>query len=773
MRPTAPVLSPAPLLAGLALATAVHAAPPDPASIRTDPRLTVTVWAAEPLVVDPVALCFDAQGVAYVAECRDYPYGDPDNPGGGSTVRRLEDSDGDGRPDRVTLFASGLHYATSVTPWRDGILVVAPPEIVWLRDADGDGVADERRVVLTGLRRGVSDSLANGLRYGLDNRIHVANGGSDGRVHRPDQPGDALDLDGDDFAFVPMEGLPARTGQTGGGFGLVADAWGRWFTTYNIDHIQHRFIDRHLARRHPGFPPVSLTGSVSDHGEMARIHPVSTAVTRPNHPEQAGHFSAAGGVGHLGAAGWPGDLAGSVLVGDVVGNLVHSDVITPDGPGFRARRGEGEESREFLAGTDPAFRPVAFEEGPDGALYVLYMHREVIEHPDYIPARVRQGLDLRAGSDRGRIYRVAPRDLAPRERPRLREASDADLVARLGHGDAWWRITAQRLLVERRATGFAPALRQQLRASGNALHRLHALWTLDGLGLLDANDVREALTDPEPRVRENVLILAGPRLAQAPFLLGRVREQTLHADPRVRFQAALALGAVPGTESAGALVNILRIDHPHPWSRRAVLAGIAPGDLRQVFQQVLADRRFLDRATDSRTEVLGELAELAGARAGDRPDDLSWLLGRIDFRFPENVRTTLFTGVARGLERSGARPELSESARRAIERAPIRAGAAEAAAAWDLHRLLGIPESPALRTALATALCHATNRAATVAERTGWIPVLRFGDPSATTPALLALLDGLEPAEVQQAALAVLRARSEPEVGTALVARWH
>jgi hypothetical protein len=169
-------------LGALGLAGVIGAESPSVAPVTRgfdlDPRLASEVWCAEPQVVDPVGLAFAADGVAYVAECRDYPYGAGPSGRPGSTVRRLADTNGDGLPDRSTVFASDLSYATSVLPWRDGVLVLAPPEIVFLQDTDGDGRADRRTVVLRGLGLGVSDSLANSLRYHLDGRVHVANGGN-------------------------------------------------------------------------------------------------------------------------------------------------------------------------------------------------------------------------------------------------------------------------------------------------------------------------------------------------------------------------------------------------------------------------------------------------------------------------------------------------------------------------------------------------------------------------------------------------------------------
>jgi hypothetical protein len=175
--------------------------------------------------------------------------------------------------------------------------VTAPPDVLFLKDTNGDGKADVREVVLTGFRLGVTDSNVNGLRWGLDNRVHGANGGNGGILNSPRRPGRSVDIRNLDFSFDPATGDFTPTYFTGGGFGLVFDDWGRSFTTYNVNHIQQRIIPGRYLNRFPGMPPLEATESISDHGEAGRIYPISTPETRVNHPEQAGHFSAAGGIG--------------------------------------------------------------------------------------------------------------------------------------------------------------------------------------------------------------------------------------------------------------------------------------------------------------------------------------------------------------------------------------------------------------------------------------------------------------------------------------------
>src|SRR5439155_1703165 len=217
----------------------------------------------------------------------------------------------------------------------------------------------------------------------------------------------------------------------------------------------------------------------------------------------SGHFSASGGVGYIPESlrCYPGDLPGSILVCDVAANIVHRDVLSARGPAFVASRAPGEQKSEFFASRDRACRPVGVELGPDGALYLIDMQRDVIEHPDYIPKKLREKLNIRAGDDRGRIYRITPKGGLPARKPHLRQAPASELVNYLSDSNQWWRCTAQRLLVQHGDKTAVPALKK-LAEGKDALGRLHALWTLDGLGALDEALVRRALTDAHPGLRE-------------------------------------------------------------------------------------------------------------------------------------------------------------------------------------------------------------------------------------------------------------------------------
>ena len=559
-----------------------------PAGFELHPAFELELAAAEPVVVDPIDLAFDERGRAFVLELPGYP--DMERP---ARIVALSDRDGDGRWDRRRLFAADLGMADSILPWRQGLLVAAPPDLVYLEDTDGDGRADRRDVLLSGFAEGNPQHNVNALRYGLDNWIHGANGGNGGRPFWPDAPDDAIELGQDDFRVdfrddsrrEPGSRRFERTGRGAGGFGMTFGVWGRSFGTHNLDHLSQLVIPRrYLARLSASRQNGRLRLAAHADGGPAELFPIGERQTRPNHPEQSSRFSAACAVKAYGGGAF--DDAGltdrglAVFVADPSANVVHRAVVDADGAAAEA--GRGRPGVEFLASTDPLFRPVNLRVGPDGALYVLDMHRGVIEHPEWIPDRMETALDLYEGDDRGRIYRVVPADGLPawaadfggfdRSRP-------DDLVEALGHANRWRRLTAQRLLVEEHGVSppatLVAALRERIAEPGNSLGRLHALWTLAGVGALDRESLEALLGDPHPELRRNALLAleesirgAAPA-ADTPGLAGAVMSLIGDRDPGVRLQAILTAGLLLGSDAS-----------PGPEFGRAVASAIVAGVAR-------------------------------------------------------------------------------------------------------------------------------------------------------------------------------------------------
>lgn len=560
-------------------------------AFRLEPGLQIELAAAEPLVVDPVAIAFDERGRMYVAENRGYPTGPRAGAPPIGTIALLEDSDADGRFDKRTTFAGGLTFPNGLMPWKDGVIVTCAPDIIHLRDTNGDGKADVRQVLFTGFDASNTSQLrVSHPTFGLDNWIYVTSGLTGGKITSPDHPDRAPLEVRTDFRFHPLTG-EYEPADGRGQFGMSFDDFGHRFVCYNRVHIQHVVLPSRYLRRNPhlafsdtmqNVPESMAPEPLRGHGTAARIFPISKNVTTAD--SHAGTFTAACGLLIYRGTALPAEYHGNAMACEPTGNLVHRDHLIASGATFIARRAR--DGVEMVASTDNWFRPVNLALGPDGALYICDMYRKTIEHPQYLPEEIRKRTDFSSGNDRGRIYRVRALEpsnpnAAPRQtRSDAANASIDQLCRMLGDPNAFWRETAQRLLVERQDRSAVSRLEQQLknRHSEPAVARLHAFRTLDALGGISDEILELALTDPLPAVREHALQMVEPRLrsgSQAEQWRERVRRLASDADARVRFQCALALGESEVVD-AGALVQIALQGASDRWTRAAVLSSATP-----------------------------------------------------------------------------------------------------------------------------------------------------------------------------------------------------
>ena len=370
------------------------------------PGHVVELVAAEPLVFDPVAICWDDDGRLFVAEMSDYPNGD-----GGGRIVTLTDTDGDGTIDTRTIFAAGLPFPNGLLAWNGGLLVTAAPDILHLVDRDGDGAAESSEVILTGFQAGNQQLRVNGLCAGPDGWVYAANGRSGGSItspKRPDAP--AVSIDRHDLRFRPDTGeVEAVAGFSQ--FGLAFDAQGNRFSNWNTAPIRQVVFPLDVASRHPLSAPPSDMEVLEDPVQQNRLFPISGTPTTFNR-EPTDAFNASCGLSiDRGSRLAP---RGCAYVCEPLLNIVHRRELVPVGVAFEARRPAGEETREFLASRDPWFRPVFTVTGPDGALWICDFYRAWVEHPDFVRAELRDGVDWDEGKDRGRIWRVRPADEAPR-----------------------------------------------------------------------------------------------------------------------------------------------------------------------------------------------------------------------------------------------------------------------------------------------------------------------------------------------------------------------
>ena len=518
----------------------------------------VQLVAAEPLVMDPVAIDWGPDGKLWVVEMADYPLGIDSAGKPGGRVRFLEDSNGDGTYDKSTLFADGLSFPNSVLSWGRGILVAAAPEIVYLEDSSGDGKADVRRVLYSGFLEGNQQLRVNGLRWGLDNWVYCASGSHHagyGKASRivSQRTGKKHHIGSRDFRVRPETGeIDPQSGPSQ--FGRNRDDWGNWFGVQNSHPLWHYVLADQNIRRNPHFAPPDPKQQVVTPANP-RVYPASKLQKRYHSFDQSGRFtSACSPTIYRDNLLFDRGAEQHAFTCEPFHNLVQHNLIKDDGVSFQFRRDPAEQKTDFFASEDRWCRPVMARTGPDGALWIVDMYRYMIEHPQFLPQHGKDELRpwYRTGNDRGRIYRVVRSDRPARKIPRLADLPPEDLVAVLESPNGWQRDVTQRLIVRRKQQAVSERLQALAKGSEQPLARLHSLWTLDGLGAVSASTLEAALADSHAGVRRNALRIASRVVVDANKLAMLVNDP----DAKVRLELASTLGAYDDQAASAALANL-------------------------------------------------------------------------------------------------------------------------------------------------------------------------------------------------------------------------
>ena len=534
-------------------------------SIRVKEGFEVELVAAEPMVMDPVAIAWGPDGKLWVVEMADYPVGADGNPAppNGSRVRYLEDSDDDGKYDKSMLFMEGVSFPNGILPWRKGVLVTAAPEIFFAEDTNGDGKADRKEVLYTGFTEGNPQLRINGLRWGLDNWVYCANGWSSRGKVKSTRTGAEVEVSGRDIRIRPDTGeIETVEGMTE--FGRERDDWGDWFGCDNAHPMWHYVLPERYTKRNPHVPPPDPREQLLK-PFPPKVYAASRRARRYNAFDIQDHFQSA-----CSAVVYRDELLFErepdkrhAFVCDPVHNLIHHAILTESGVTFTAARAQDEKDREFFASTDNWCRPVMALAGPDGALWVVDMYRFMIEHPEYLPDVGRKELSphYRLGEDRGRIYRVFPKGQPPRQVPRMDRWRTIELCrAAMDSPSGWQRDMGQMLLLwnAQQMRGEARGeLTGVVYGSQNPLARNQALGALEGLERVSPANLVAGLADEHPAVRRQALRLAEAQGA-APEVLDAALKLVEDPDPKVRLQLAFSLGAWQGTlagEALGKLAN--------------------------------------------------------------------------------------------------------------------------------------------------------------------------------------------------------------------------
>src|SRR5262249_52511242 len=473
-------------LASLAYPPGGPAAPEKAASeLVLHPDFDLSLVASEPLVVKPISIDWDARGRMWIAETPGYPEKARfSKVPGHDRISILEDKDGDGRMDSKTVFRDGLDLVTSLVVGRDGAIVAQAPDILFVRDIDGDGRAEKVETLFTGFGIGDTHAVISNFRLGVDGWIYGTQGysGEESR-HVANAAGKDFGHIGNGvFRFRPDGSAIEMVCAAGSNmWGLdFSDEGELFFTMANGQHLRHVAVPERVFEN-------GRTGKVeaaSDCPDHDRVVPLLTHSDPPYAQiDFVGGFTAASGCCLYTGGAWPAEWRNAHFTCEPTVHIVHHDVLARKGVTFTATKARQE---EVLAGKDLWFRPIHLRVGPDGAMYLLDFYNQAIVHndprgPEHGPTNAARRPDR--DHDHGRIWRIQHKRAARLDAPDLSRADDAALAKALEHPNGWVRGTAERLLVER-GPGSAGPVRAAL-ASKSTPARIAALWTLAQLGACD------------------------------------------------------------------------------------------------------------------------------------------------------------------------------------------------------------------------------------------------------------------------------------------------
>ena len=468
------------------------------ALMQLAPGYRIHAAAAEPDLEEPVLTVWDGNGAMYVAEMRSYMQ---DTAGSGTKtarngrVKRFVDEDGDGVYESMTVFVDQLNLPRMILPLDDRIAIVETDStaVRAYRDRDDDGVADEVEVLWKGKPHPPGRSVEHqdsGLVWNLDNDIYV----SYGYRH---------------YRFTDGVWRKTPNNYIWSQWGLDHDETGQLFYSTNSEpffsgQMPRRYwslIDRRGYRLPREAEPVSF-GKPYDLSFL-QMKNLALIDDRGKAPMKRRGMTSAGGQSLYRGGNFPARDRGAFFITDPTSHVVRKARVEDRNGRRFLLSAYGEE--EFLISPDPLFRPVNTATGPDGALYVTDMARGIIQDAPWLSEQDRAFIESSGLSEvkrRGRIWRVTHEDgPAVGERPRMLEERTVDLVRHLSHENGWWRMTAQKLILLRPDRAKAvPALVRLLREGASGLGRLHALWTLEGMGENEAY-LAETLNDRDWRVR--------------------------------------------------------------------------------------------------------------------------------------------------------------------------------------------------------------------------------------------------------------------------------
>lgn len=602
--------------------------PPDQAlsKFELEEGFRIEIVAHEPMVISPVAMDIDPDGRLWVIDMPSYmPVHDMDAmetskrervPVGRVVI--LEDTDGNGQMDTHRVFADSLILPRAIKVLNDGILIGEPPNVWFIRDTDGDGKGDSREIVYSGYGDDTDPNIhgfPGGLMWGMDNWLHSSSVDVSS-IRRKDGQWQTRSFE--------------RLGQ----WGMSQNNWGRLYSSSNSRPLQTHLLPYGYSDRHPQFElDTGMNLSVGASEPLWPAHP-----TGVNRGYREGMLREDGTLIKATAVSstviYRGDQFGEEYVGNAFspepgGNLIKRYIIDEDPAKIKAEARFAYQDKEFLTSTDERFRPVNIYNAPDGSIYVLDMYRGVFEHASHLTDYLRDytvehGLH-KANGPYGRIWRIV-RDDRPIDyrTPRFSELTPTEVIPFLRHENGWLRDQAQQILVQCSLSGVVPDLEAMVSdMAGDALTRLHALWTLEGFDRsvytqkqLTQTALR-TLDDTHPRVRASALRILEPVLASSSSDVIMQLEELAKEEqaPYVQLQLLASLGESDSNAAIRLMAKILDANADSPYFREMALTGVyqREGQLAEIL------RNQHGWSPDSGETYASVLASLADAET-ERPN---------------------------------------------------------------------------------------------------------------------------------------------------------
>lgn len=509
------------------------------------------LFASEPMIINPMAMAWDERGRLFVIETIDYP-NEVRTEGGNDKIKILEDTDGDGKADKVTVFAENLNIPTSLMMSNGGVIISMAPDFIFLKDTDGDDKADVREVIMTGWGKSDTHAGPSNLKYGFDNKIWGVlgysgfNGEVSGQTHNFGQGVYRFDPAGTNLEYL------GNTSNNTWGLGFTED-FETFISTANGQHSVYFSMSNQYVKRPVFQGSANTVHGIDSHYDMPHLTPFLRQV------DWHDSYTAAAGHNFYTARSFPKNYWNRIaFVAEPTGRVLHNAIINPEGSGFKEKNGFN-----ILASSDEWFSPVHAEVGPDGSLWVADWYDFIIQH-NPTPRGFENGagnayINPLRDSKHGRIYRMTYKGGESSKTFDLKDADDNTLLEALKSENMFWRLTAQRIIVETKNKEVLSGLfeiiaDQQVDEIGLNAPAVNAIWTLHGLGELSGENqeasasVEKALKHPSAAVRKNALRV----LPRTPEALQAIIASDLMNDPdlHTRKYAFLAVSEMPFSEDA-------------------------------------------------------------------------------------------------------------------------------------------------------------------------------------------------------------------------------